>query len=276
MDWVWTRSTSKGNARTVLLAIADKCPDERCVAYAGTAMLMQRANASRSSVRAVVDALLASGELKIVEGAKGPRGETVYHLPYAVGHTLSRSDESWLDGVRIRPGSDSGPGQDPAPGGSESGPAGGQDVVPGGTESDPQNASNARERKEQQQSHAPARAASAVVEQLQPLVDALAAAGVAVRWSLGLGEQRDAHRLVERHGVAALVDLAAHRTAPGDAPKSARYWLKVWSDLDRPAPPSPAPAGNVVPFRGRSAPAAASNRQNLLAALGNIESRENA
>ncbi|MFD9076022.1 hypothetical protein [Streptomyces lasiicapitis] len=87
-----------------------------------------------------------------------------------------------------------------------------------------------------------------MISELRPLGDALAAAGVAVRWTLGLGEQRDAHRLVRAHGVEALVELAVHRTAPGDEAKSARYWLKVWSDLDRDRA-SARPGPNVVPLR---------------------------
>ncbi|WP_414168411.1 hypothetical protein ACMATS_17600 [Streptoverticillium reticulum] len=110
---------------------------------------------------------------------------------------------------------------------------------------------------------------------MRPLTAALDAAGVSVRWSLGLGEQHDVWRLVQRHGVSALVELAAHRTVPGEAPRPARYWLKVWSDLDHQSPARP--GTNIVPFRGRSTAApATSARQNLLAALDNLENRENA
>lgn len=253
MDWVWTRSAAKGTPRLVLLAIADKAPGPEVTAYAGTTMLMQRTRASRTAVKDAVDKLLASGELAVVEGARGPRGETVYRLPHAVGHTRATSDESGYEGVGIRPGTESDPGRNSAPGGTESDPAGGQNPAPGGTESDPQNASNAREHKEQQQQRADVPAASVVTEALRPLAAALNAAGVPVRWSLGLGEQRDVWQLVKRHGATALVELAAHRTAPGDAPKPARYWLKVWSDLDR-APARPTTGSNVVPFRGPAAP----------------------
>ncbi|MFD6986895.1 hypothetical protein ACFWAX_40505 [Streptomyces sp. NPDC059956] len=82
---------------------------------------------------------------------------------------------------------------------------------------------------------------------MRPLDDALAAASVTVRWSLGLGEQRDVYRLTQQHGVEALVDLAARRTVPGEAPKAARYWLKVWSDLDRPSS-SPSRASSTAAY----------------------------
>ncbi|MFD9571476.1 hypothetical protein ACFWBI_16670 [Streptomyces sp. NPDC059982] len=80
MDWVWNQSTSQGIARTVLLAIADKCTGAACTAYAGTAMLMQRTNASRSTVRRSVDKLIEADELAILNESHGPRGETTYQL----------------------------------------------------------------------------------------------------------------------------------------------------------------------------------------------------
>ncbi|MFI0739322.1 hypothetical protein ACH4PU_14715 [Streptomyces sp. NPDC021100] len=246
MDWVWTRAKAKGTARLVLLAIADKAPGPDATAYAGTTMLVQRTQAARSSVVTAVDKLLASGELEIVEGARGPRGETVYRLPHAVGHRRTEPENAHFGG----PGS--GPVQNPdrseikTPGGPESVPPRSENRTPTGPESGPQ---NARERNHQENEQQPRAGASPVVEQLRPLAAALNAAGVEVRWTLGLGEQRDAYRLVQTHGVAALVELAAHRTVPGDPPKSARYWLRVWSDLDH-APARPAPGSNVVPFRG--------------------------
>ncbi|MGW8374288.1 hypothetical protein [Streptomyces sp. ODS28] len=96
---------------------------------------------------------------------------------------------------------------------------------------------------------------------------------------LGLGEQRDVYRLVEQHGIERLVELAAHRTAPGDSPKSARYWLKVWGDLDHspahpPADPAVGAAGNVVPLRSRASPPA-SHTDSLLAGLRLLEEQEN-
>ncbi|MEV0438985.1 hypothetical protein AB0I84_07825 [Streptomyces spectabilis] len=256
-DWVWNQSAARGTALVVLLAVADKAGAD-CTAYAGTAMLMQRTRAARSTVRGAVDALLESGELAVVEGALGPAGETVYRLPHAVGHTR--------EGAGIRPGSDSGPGRKPAPGGPEIGPEEGRNPAPGGSEIGPQNISNKKEQEAQQQ---PRASRSPLIPELRPLADALAAAGVGVRWSLGLGEQRDVWRLVQQHGAEALVALAAHR-APSGAEKPARYWLRVWGDLDR--APAARPGPNVVPFR--SAPAAYTD--NLAAGLALLQSQKGA
>ena len=135
-DWVWNHSQSKGTARLVLLAIADKASGKDCSAYAGTTMLVQRANAARSSVIVAVDKLLDSGELAVVEGVTGPRGETRYRLPKAVGH-------------RREGGPKSGPPQNPdrseirTPRGTKSGPPRSEIRTPTGPETGPHNAVNA-------------------------------------------------------------------------------------------------------------------------------------
>ncbi|MFD8546815.1 hypothetical protein [Streptomyces sp. NPDC059649] len=266
MDWVWTQSAAKGTARMVLLAIADKCPDDTCTAYAGTTMLVRRTNAARSSVVAAVDKLLAGDELRVLEGAKGPRGETVYHLPRAVGHVRSAPDETRFGGPESGPVQNPDRSENRTPGGTETGPAGYGNRTPTGPESGPQ---NARERKHQAEQRQPRATRSPLIPELHPLGDALAAAGIPVRWSLGLGEQRDVWRLVQAHGVEALVERATARTAPGTEAKPARYWLKVWGDLDR--APAARPGPNVVPLRSAN-PAAYTD--NLAAGLALLQAQK--
>ncbi|MGW8764883.1 hypothetical protein ACWGN5_20490 [Streptomyces sp. NPDC055815] len=246
-DWVWTRSRARGAARLVLLAIADRAGADG-VAYAGTAALMQRTRAARSTVRQAVDALLASGELAVVEGRVGPGGETVYRLPLL--------DEQ---GAEDRPGPDFGPGRESAPGGPVSGPGEGRTSAPGGSDTGPREGrgsapggpdigpQNVPTYSTPQQQQPRARSA-ALIPELRPLDDALAQASITVRWSLSLGEQRDVYRLMQQHGVEALVGLAARRTVPGEAPKAARYWLKVWSDLDRPSASPPRPPSSTAAY----------------------------
>lgn len=55
--------------------------------------------------------------------------------------------------------------------------------------------------------------------ELRPLDDVLTAASITVRWSLDLGEMRDVYRLMQQHGVEALVGLAIRRTVPGESRK---------------------------------------------------------
>lgn len=264
MDWVWTKSTARGTARTVLLAIADRCPGNDCTAYAGTTMLVQRSNAARSSVVNAVDKLLASGELAVVDGAKGPRGERVYRLPHAVGHRRGAADEPRFGSPGTGPDRNPDPSRNQTPTGPGSGPDPYENRTSAGPSSGPQ---NQRERKHQAEQQ-PRTTRTALIPELRALDDALGAAGVAVRWSLGLGEQRDLYRLVQEHGAEALVEVAAHRSGPGAAPKPARYWLKVWSDLDR--SPAARPGPNVVPLRG----ARGAYADNLAAGLALLQSQK--
>ncbi|MFD5895894.1 helix-turn-helix domain-containing protein [Streptomyces sp. NPDC060366] len=80
-EWVWEHSSSRGTARLVLLSIADRVPDEQCVAWASIASLMQRTNASRNAVRGALTTLAASGELETLDTFIGPQRSTVYRLP---------------------------------------------------------------------------------------------------------------------------------------------------------------------------------------------------
>ncbi|WHM37559.1 hypothetical protein [Streptomyces sp. BPTC-684] len=267
MDWVWTRSAAKGIARLVLVAIADKCPRTDYTAYAGTTMLMRCTNASRTGVRTAVDTLIALGELEIVEGARGPRGETVYRLPHAVGHFRSATDGSGRQGAGFRPGPDRGPHWELAPRGAESNPARGQKPTRAGADIRPQNARNQEELKEQQpratQQSAP------MSDEVAELVSALREAGVAADWRLGGDEQRAVRDLVERHGVETLVARALSRTGAGMGPKPPRYWLKVWGDLDR--APLPDSGATVIPLH---AAAPRTHRDALAAGLALVNAQE--
>lgn len=130
-DWVWNHSKSKGTARLVLLAIADKAYGKGCTAYAGTTMLVQRTNAARSSVVGAVDKLIESGELAVVAGQQGPRGETVYTLPKARRHRRSAPEGGPESGpVQIPDRSENRTGTDSGPGGSENRTGRGPDSGP--------------------------------------------------------------------------------------------------------------------------------------------------
>ncbi|MER7986494.1 helix-turn-helix domain-containing protein [Streptomyces noursei] len=82
-EWGWEHSSSKGVARLVLLSIADRVPDEKCVAWASLASLVTRTNASRTAVRTALAALAESGELELLDHLDGPQRASVYRLPRA-------------------------------------------------------------------------------------------------------------------------------------------------------------------------------------------------
>lgn len=82
-EWVWEHSASRGNARLVLLSIADRAGDEQCVSWASLSSLAKRTCASVSTVREAIGRLLEDGELEQLDDLAGPQRSTVYRLPLA-------------------------------------------------------------------------------------------------------------------------------------------------------------------------------------------------
>ena len=85
MYWVWNHSQSKGTGRHVMLACANWITGPDCTVRASTSELVQFSNAARSSVIKAVDALVKSGELLMLEEARGTRA-ALYKIPGAVGY----------------------------------------------------------------------------------------------------------------------------------------------------------------------------------------------
>lgn len=241
-DWVWNHSKSKGTGRLVLLAIADKAYGKDCSAYAGTTMLVQRANAARSSVVAAVDKLIEMGELAVIEGRQGPRGETVYTLPKARRHRRSPQEG----------GPESGPVQNPDRSGfrtgTESGPGGSENRTPRGPKSGPHNRSNANtnppsaptpasdSEHEGQQDRIPR-----AFDYIQPLIKAMTEAGMTVSWQMQPDDIQAIARIQQRAGVAQMVAFARTVKARTRDPISfATFFLKSgWRGLPPRADPRP-------------------------------------
>lgn len=228
-DWVWEHSQAKGTARLVLLAIADKASGKDCSAYAGSTFLMRRANASKSAIKAALDSLRESGELRAVPGRKGPLGETRYRLPKAVGHTRAASDKDTFGG-----GVDSDPpGQNQEPlggtafipqGGTESDPGGIGFKPQGGTESDPQNAVHAIHAVEQL---SPAAHEDLRSEDTRALANALHHAGlVGLDWGISSFDAIKIEALIKAKGIPAMVQRAVNVAAHARSPIGhVRYFL---------------------------------------------------
>lgn len=251
-EWVWDHSQSKGTARMVLALIADRCVDERCIAYASVPTLMKRANASRTAVREALAKLAARGELMPLAHRKGPRGETYYQLPEAArflarqttegdrnpapqgdpNPTLEGTESDPADPFEAEPESD--PGQRiPTPGGDGFRPV-------GGTDSDPQ---NGREPKVNGKSSSSA-----------PLI-------AAEQWEIDEGArvwlQREGHldRLGERALSSAHEKWRAYRAAY--PPRTAGAWAADWrSWIAREHTPAPG-RPNLYAVPGESAAASA-------------------
>ncbi|MFE1839255.1 hypothetical protein [Streptomyces sviceus] len=271
MDWVWTRAKSRGNARLVLLAVADATTGPDATARMGTAEFMRRLAASRSTTRAAVDAALASGELIEDEPAQGSRA-TRYKIPGAVGYVRAPRATGPESGPRAvtTPGPESGPLSATGPNlgpstGPESGPPadipdtlfGAEIRPPMGPDLGPHHSpiegvsEGVRER---------GREVAVIPEFARPLVDQITAAQIYPAWTLAPGEWVVVHALIKRSGADMLATAAvqaAQRARNGVA--HARYFLRAWQALPpAPAPgtvPAAAPAGpargsNVVPFPG--------------------------
>lgn len=273
-EWVWDHSGSKGTARMVLLLIADRVADCRCVAYASVSMLMRRANASRSAIRDALSRLLASGELEQVADRRGPRGETVFHMPTAArylaaeqsahGPEPERGQDHPATGQadpqgtisRLARGPDSGPAvQEPA--GLDSGPGfrdstrGRAGFRPGGgADSGPQNPSEPKLNGTESSSRARTPAAAWEIGQ------------AARAWAEAEGHL---DRLGEHGLLAADTKWRAHRATW--APRPAAAWAADWRAwIARERSPG-RPNLYALPGSGAAAPAGMTRAQAHTAAL---------
>ncbi|MFJ9101359.1 hypothetical protein ACIRJM_23160 [Streptomyces sp. NPDC102405] len=137
MYWVWNQSQSKGTGRHVMLACANWITGPDCTVRASTAELVQFSNAARSSVIKAVDALVKSGELQLLEEARGTRA-ALYKIPGAVGYVRPERGSRGPKTGPLDGGQGSGietPGQDAR--GPESGPQGSENETPRGPKTGP-------------------------------------------------------------------------------------------------------------------------------------------
>ncbi|MGW1602311.1 helix-turn-helix domain-containing protein [Streptomyces eurythermus] len=245
-EWVWEHSSSRGTARLVLLSIADRVADGKCVAWASVASLVERTNASRTAVRDALVALDKSGELKVLSHLEGPQRTTVYRLPRAaawlakVAAARREDPEAYVEppadsdpvpelddddekdlrryGIWPKKGTESAPsGRNPA--GAESGPSR-RNPTPRragirphhGTESDPQN------RREPKVNRKGSSSGAAVTSATDWQVDP-----ASHTWARQHGHL---DRLGEEGLLAADAKWRAHRA--GHAPRPAAAWAADW------------------------------------------------
>ncbi|MFD9150331.1 hypothetical protein ACFWDF_24265 [Streptomyces diastaticus] len=267
--WVWQHSRARGNARLVLLAVAEVITGPDAVASMGTTEIMQRLRASRSTARDAVDAALATGELVVDEPAKGSRA-TRYKIPGAVGYRRVTGPES---GPLSEPTAPTGPNlgpldEQPEPPGPESGPltTTGPNLGPlDGPESGPlelwsehPNECGTRARASFKTNERMSEGVSArdvkvavIPEFARPVVDQISAAGIYPAWTLTPAEWIVVHALIKRSGedmLAAAAVQAAQRARTGVA--HARYFVRAWQALPPAPEPGTVPAAPAAPARG--------------------------
>ncbi|MET7450656.1 hypothetical protein ABZT03_01945 [Streptomyces sp. NPDC005574] len=279
MDWVWQHSRTRGNPRMVMLAVADAVTGPEATARIGTATLVRRLNATKGTTLAAVASAIESGELEIEQPAAGSRA-ALYRIPEAVNYDRRCGRESGPQAQRsetrttnrLRSESRTATAPDSGP---ESGPQGeaAQDgfwsgfQTASGPESVPHHSpiegvsEGVRER-------GPARVAP-IPEFARPLVDAITAAGVIVRWDLTTTEWFTLDALMKRSGADMLASAAVRAAARRDV-SHARYFLRAWNGLPpapaagtAPAAPAAGPGADVIPLNrprtagtGRAAQAA--------------------
>ncbi|MFI6085014.1 helix-turn-helix domain-containing protein [Streptomyces sp. NPDC051217] len=285
-EWVWEHSSSRGTARLVLLSIADRVPDEQCVAWASIASLMQRTNASRNAVRGALTTLVNSGELETLEMFVGPQRSTVYRLPRtaaqlanlaaatkddpeAIVEPPTASDPvPELDGKRLRRhgiwprgGSQSDPHRQ-NPTGPESDPSRQNPTPrrvgnrpPEGSESDPQNRSEPKVNRSRYSSSGAAPVTSADQWQAGPDTHA---------WAR---QQGHLDRLGEQGLAAADAKWRAHRA--DFEPRTAAAWAADWRSwiVREHSPTASRPNLYAMPGQGPSPAGGMTRTQAHIAAL---------
>lgn len=254
MHWVWNRSRTKGNARLVVLAVADKAVGPDCTARIGTTEFTKRLNCSRSTAIDAVDKAIAQGELRIVTPAAGSRAAT-YQVPGAVGYDrdtepatgpetrpqrgADRSGNptaSSDEGSENRTPNPEGGSEFPTTGqkssGPESGPGGSEFPTTCGPESGPLN----HPTYEGKLASKPDPARELITDgHRRDLVDQMTTAGVLVRWNLSAADWQRVDALIARSGATALAAYAARIAARRDV-TYATYFVPGWHEL----PPLPA------------------------------------
>lgn len=241
-QWVWNHSTTTGNPRMVLLAVADKVLTAECTVRMGTTELRARLNTSRSVVQNAVDKALKSGELVEVQPAVGSRPAT-YQLPHAVGYVRpapgARGPESRpvtkSQGPGIEaPNSEGGPGIEAGSGnarGPESRPGGPGIEAPWGPESGPLYQTTPTRSGSKQAGELEPAAVTGVPAFARPVVDMIQRAGYdTLRWNLTDGEWFRVHALVKAHGAERLARWAIEQCGQRQI-SFGRYFLKGWGDL---------------------------------------------
>ncbi|MFE6026174.1 helix-turn-helix domain-containing protein [Streptomyces niveus] len=266
-EWVWEHSSSRGTARLVLLSIADRVPDEQCVAWASITSLMQRTNASRNAVRSALTALAESGELETLETFTGPQRSTVYRLPHTAAWLAAATTDDLdayvepaasdpvpeVDGKRLRKHgiwSKGGAESDPRrqnPTGSESAPSRQNPTPrrvgsrpPEGSETDPQNRSEPKVNRSRYSSSGAAALIPATAWQVEPDTHT---------WTR---QQGHLDRLGEQGLAAADAKWRAHRAE--FQPRTAGAWAADWrSWIAREHNPTPSrPNLYALPGQGPS------------------------
>ncbi|MFJ9633722.1 hypothetical protein ACIRU8_39120 [Streptomyces sp. NPDC101175] len=243
MYWVWNHSQSKGTARHVMVACANWITGPDCTVRASTAELVQFSNAARSSVIKAVDALVKSGELQMIEEARGTR-PALYKIPGAVGYSRP---ERGARGPKIGPLADSQRSGNETPSstqgsgnetptenarGPKTGPQGSENETPRGPETGPHYQHHGPVDEEEPHLARERDSHTDALKIAQPLINEMTQRGMRVSWQMQAGDWKQLVELIHTRSVPVLVDHAERVwQSARTAPYSARYFLPGWRGL---------------------------------------------
>ncbi|MFD7661020.1 hypothetical protein [Streptomyces sp. NPDC059788] len=247
MHWVWSQSQSRGNARLVLLYVADQVRTSACEVRVGQRELMRAMNTpSKGTAEKAVKAAEDLGELEVLERGVGRRA-ALYKLPKAVGFVR--------EAVRSAP---------------ESGAQESASAPDSGAQTDDQGSRSAPKTGAQKNRSAPVLSRSApktgalphtqttqagteagqpdAFARCQPLVRAMTEAGITVSWSMKASDWLDIAAIVQHAGVPAMVAFARDtKNATRQPIRYATFFLRGgWRGLPPAATPPPPQADSDV------------------------------
>jgi hypothetical protein len=240
MDWVWKHSQSKGNARLVLLYIADQVRTAACEVRIGQREIASNAlnSASKGTAEAAVKKAVELGELEIAEPAKGRRSP-LYRLPEAVGYVRAASPSAPKSGAQdsgSAPESGAEEGSGSAPKSGAQGEVCAPDFDPlrpeiRGTSPIPNKASKPDSQPD----------AGTLCHQLMA---AMSEAGITVSWSMKSEDWIEIAHLIRKCGIPSMVSFARIAKARAKQPPMyATFFLRGgWRGLP-PAPSTAPPSG---------------------------------
>ncbi|MDK1473669.1 hypothetical protein QNO07_09575 [Streptomyces sp. 549] len=248
MDWVWKHSQSKGNARLVLLYVADQVRTAACEVRIGQREISRVAlnSASKGTAEAAVKKALELGELEIAEPAKGRRSP-LYRLPKAVDYVRTASSSAPDSGAQES-------GSAPvlrAQEGSGSAPEFGAQAEVCAPNFDPLRPENRGTSPIPNKASRPdgQSDAGALCHQLMA---AMTEAGITVSWGMKSEDWIETAHLIRKCGIPAMVDFArAAKARAKQPPMYATFFLRGgWRGLP-PAfstpPPLPGPRRDEKP-----------------------------
>lgn len=256
MYWVWNHSRSKGTGRHVLLAVANWITGPDCTVRVSTPELVLFSNSARSSVITAVDVLVKSGELELLETARGTRS-ALYRIPGAVGYVrpergargpktgpLATPEGSGIKTLSANQGSENETPEETSRG-PKTGPQGSENRTPRGPKTGPHYQNHLNQEDVEPHPASPGSDSrqggeADALEIAKPLIDEMTRRGMRISWQLQAAEWKSLIDLIATRSAPVLVEHAERiwRTSK-NPPYSARYFLPGWRGL--PVTPADAP-----------------------------------